>query len=74
MSDTNVCDGIKVGDTISFDVTLEVSKCTDQDSFNIEIGPAGLSEVVKLQVHVICKCGCSSRNHYVSFCVDQTVT
>ncbi|KRY41314.1 integrin beta pat-3 [Trichinella spiralis] len=61
MNRTNVCDGIKVGDTITFNLTLEVTQCTDQREFLIKIGPSGLSEVLLIRLNVLCDCDCSSK-------------
>uniref|UniRef100_A0A915EUL7 Integrin beta n=1 Tax=Ditylenchus dipsaci TaxID=166011 RepID=A0A915EUL7_9BILA len=64
MSDTNVCDGIKVGDEVSFEVTLEATHCVKQRDFELFIGPSGLDEVLKLNVHVICDCDCEEEIVY----------
>lgn len=41
-----------------FEVTLEALFCVKQRDFVIHIGPSGLEEVLKLNVHVICDCDC----------------
>jgi protocadherin alpha len=56
--DTNVCDGVKVGDEVEFEVTLEALHCVPQRDFQLHIGPSGLEEVLLLDVHVICDCDC----------------
>lgn len=58
LMDTNVCDGVKVGEEVTFEVTLEALFCVKQRDFVIHIGPSGLEEVLKLNVHVICDCDC----------------
>lgn len=58
MTDTNVCEGIKVGDEVTFEVTLEATHCVKERDFVLFIGPSGLDEVLKLNVHVICDCDC----------------
>lgn len=58
LKDTNVCDGIKVGDEVSFEVTLESTHCVDRRDFDLHIGPSGLDETLLLNVHVICDCDC----------------
>lgn len=60
LEDTNVCEGIKVGDQVTFEVTLEATHCVKQRDFELFIGPSGLDEVVKLDVHVICDCDCET--------------
>ena len=56
--DTNVCDGVKVGDEVEFEVTLEALHCVPQRDFELHIGPSGMEEVLLLDVHVICDCDC----------------
>lgn len=58
LQDTNTCDGVKVGDTVAFEVTLEALHCVPQRDFVLHIGPSGLEEVLTLYVHVICDCDC----------------
>lgn len=58
LMDTNVCDGVKVGDEVEFEVTLEALHCVPQRDFELHIGPSGLEEVLQLDVHVICDCDC----------------
>ncbi|CDW55110.1 Integrin beta pat 3 [Trichuris trichiura] len=58
---TNVCSGIKVGDTITFNISLEVTRCTEQREFLIRIGPSGLSDVLIIRLNVLCDCSCTSK-------------
>ncbi|CAD5214572.1 unnamed protein product [Bursaphelenchus okinawaensis] len=58
LKDTNVCEGIKVGDEVTFEVTLEATHCVKQRDFELHIGPSGLDETLLLNVHVICDCDC----------------
>ncbi|KAI6234958.1 Integrin beta-PS [Aphelenchoides besseyi] len=58
MQDTNVCDGIKVGDEVTYEVTLEATHCVKQRDFELHIGPSGLDETLLLNVHVLCDCDC----------------
>lgn len=52
LQDTNVCEGIKVGDEVTFEVTLEATHCVKQRDFELHIGPSGLDETLLLNVHV----------------------
>uniref|UniRef100_A0A5S6QH31 Integrin beta n=1 Tax=Trichuris muris TaxID=70415 RepID=A0A5S6QH31_TRIMR len=58
---TNVCSGIKVGDTVTFNISLEVTRCTEQREFLIKIGPSGLSDVLIIRLNVLCDCSCTSK-------------
>lgn len=58
LMDTNVCDGVKVGDEVEFEVTLEALHCVQQRDFELHVGPSGMEEVLLLDVHVICDCDC----------------
>lgn len=60
MKDTNVCDGIKVGDEVAFEVTLEATHCVEQRDFDLKIGPSGLDETLAVDVHVLCDCDCET--------------
>lgn len=62
MMDSNVCDEVKLGDNIMWEVTLDHVSCVDQKHFKIEIGPSGLSEFVALDVFVDCDCPCENDN------------
>ena len=56
--ETNVCNGIKVGDEVTFKLTLEITHCVDQRDFVLKIGPSGLDETLVANVHVQCDCDC----------------
>lgn len=55
-----MCDGIKVGDEVSFEVTLEATHCVKERDFNLKIGPSGLDETLQVDVHVLCDCDCET--------------
>ncbi|CAI5444386.1 unnamed protein product [Caenorhabditis angaria] len=58
LKDTNVCEGIKVGDEVQFEVTLENTHCVDKRDFVLRIGPSGLDEALHVNVKVLCDCDC----------------
>lgn len=60
LKETNVCEGIKVGDEVTFEVTLEATHCVKQRDFELKIGPSGLDETLAVDVHVQCDCDCES--------------
>lgn len=66
LKETNVCDGIKVGDEVTFEVTLEATHCVKQRDFALKIGPSGLDETLAVDVHVQCDCDCQLHVNFFS--------
>jgi integrin beta 1 len=62
MDETNVCDDVRVGDEVTFEVTLEHFKCVKggKNSFQIHVGPSGLTEKLTIDVTVDCECPCET--------------
>lgn len=58
LRDTNVCEGIRVGDEVQFEVTLEATHCVEKRDFILRIGPSGLDETLIVNVKVLCDCDC----------------
>ena len=61
--ETNVCEGLKVGDSVSFDVEIEVKECpVDSTGFSrkFDIKPVGLSDKLEIRMELICKCDCEN--------------
>ncbi|XP_013400063.1 integrin beta-PS [Lingula anatina] len=59
--DTSSCDGMKIGDEVTFEVTVEVKSCPvdhQQRVRNITISPIGLTDQLTLQIDLICECDC----------------
>lgn len=59
--ETNTCNGLKVGSTISFDITLKVKSCPKRASeYNqvIQVYPVGLNESLFIDLEIICDCDC----------------
>lgn len=59
--ETNVCKGLKVGSTVSFDIDIEVKSCPKRPSeYNqtIQIYPVGLNEALLIDLEIICECDC----------------
>lgn len=57
----NVCKGLKVGSTVTFDVDLEVKSCPKRSSElnqTIQIYPVGLNEALLIDLEIICECDC----------------
>ncbi|XP_032787679.2 integrin beta-PS isoform X1 [Daphnia magna] len=61
---TNRCDGIKTGSTVTFDVTIIVKSCPRRSNFEevIEFFPVGVNEVVTVGLDVICQCPCEGKD------------
>nr|XP_042896251.1 integrin beta-PS [Parasteatoda tepidariorum] len=61
VKDTNLCEGLRVGTTVEFNVEVELLKCPKNSSLwtnKIQISPVGLSEYVQLDVDLKCECDC----------------
>lgn len=59
--ETNVCEDLKVGSTITFDIDVEVKSCPKRSSeYNqtIQIYPVGLNEALLVDLEIICECDC----------------
>ncbi|GMT19141.1 hypothetical protein PFISCL1PPCAC_10438 [Pristionchus fissidentatus] len=65
LQETNVCEGIKVGDDVNFEVTLEATHCVDKRDFVLRIGPSGLDDALLVNVHVLCDCECEREDRIV---------
>lgn len=59
--ETNVCKGLKVGSTVSFDIDVEVKSCPKRASeYNqtIQVYPVGLNEALLIDLEILCECDC----------------
>ncbi|CAJ0578916.1 unnamed protein product, partial [Mesorhabditis spiculigera] len=70
MQDTHVCEGIRVGDEVKFEVTLEAVRCVDKRDFILRIGPSGLDDSLIVNVHVLCDCDCENPEKIVRKAVE----
>lgn len=58
---TNACEGIRVGDEVEFQVTVELPACPEGgESTSFRISPVGVSEYVQVQVQPVCQCACQA--------------
>lgn len=58
---TNICSGLRVGDHVSFDITLVVESCPTSPSERnqtIKIYPVGLTDALYIDLSMICDCEC----------------
>lgn len=59
--ETNMCKGLKVGSTITFDIDIEVKTCPkNKNEYNqtIQIYPVGLNENLLIDLEIVCDCDC----------------
>ncbi|NP_999731.2 integrin beta L subunit precursor [Strongylocentrotus purpuratus] len=56
--DTNECSGLKLEDTVSFDITITAERCVEGGMTSFEIGPVGFNEELKIELEVTCECDC----------------
>lgn len=66
--ETNKCDGLKVGQTVEFEVDLELLSCPSdptkwRQSFTIY--PIGVGENLTITVDMLCDCDCNNSSHSV---------
>ncbi|XP_067891272.1 integrin beta-5 isoform X2 [Heterodontus francisci] len=55
------CGDLKIGDTVSFDVTVEARSCPETQTRNIfTIKPVGFKDSLSITVGYICNCDCTS--------------
>lgn len=72
--ETNKCDGLKVGETVQFEIDIELLSCpTDRNEWNHKfyIYPVGISENLTVHVDMLCDCACQYPGHAVSIHIHQ---
>ena len=58
---TNVCRGLRVGDSVTFDLKIQLESCpSNRDEWNqtIKIYPIGLKDALFIDLSMICDCDC----------------
>ncbi|XP_065200071.1 integrin beta-PS-like isoform X1 [Planococcus citri] len=66
LMETNECSGFKVGQTIEFDVELELLRCPEgktEYTRQFQIYPVGIEDGMTVEVHMICDCNCQNPGH-----------
>lgn len=59
---TNKCDGLRVGQTVEFEIEVELLSCPnsrDEWISHFSIYPVGVREELVVHVEMLCDCGCS---------------
>ncbi|GAB0191514.1 integrin beta-6 [Grus japonensis] len=54
------CSHVKVGETVSFNVTVSLSSC-EKSRRRIVIKPVGLSDTLEMEIHPQCSCNCQAK-------------
>jgi integrin beta 1 len=70
LRDTAMCSGLGIGANVSFEVSVEVTKCPkDRTMWNktFSIYPVGLTEKLKMNLDLICECECELEQHEERF-------
>lgn len=65
---TNKCDGLKVGQTVEFEIELELLSCpADREDWHHQffIYPVGVNENLTIDVDMQCDCDCQLPGHPV---------
>ncbi|KAL3831699.1 hypothetical protein ACJMK2_023420 [Sinanodonta woodiana] len=59
--ETNSCEGLSIGDNVTFDVTVSVTQCAPEPSKKLRsfsIYPVGLGEKLDITLEINCECEC----------------
>ncbi|MBN3306217.1 ITB6 protein, partial [Amia calva] len=59
------CSNVKVGDTVSFNVTLELSNCLKHPK-HFSIKPVGFEDTMEIDVEALCSCNCHKEPEFNS--------
>ncbi|XP_050418203.1 integrin beta-1 isoform X1 [Patella vulgata] len=63
MLETNACEGLGIGQNVTFDVEVTVSECpADRSQWRraFDIYPVGLAEKLRISLDMICECECET--------------
>ncbi|XP_064614126.1 integrin beta-1-like [Liolophura sinensis] len=59
LKETSVCEDLKIGESVEFDVSVEVKECpADEKVRTFTISPVGLTEKLTVKLDLICQCEC----------------
>lgn len=61
LEETNICKGLRVGDSVSFELTITVEQCPeDRSEWNktIKVYPVGLNDELLIDISMLCDCEC----------------
>lgn len=63
---TSVCKGLRVGDSVDFDITLLVESCPPNRhdwKQTIKVYPVGLNDALYIDLEIICECECEKEEN-----------
>lgn len=63
---TNKCDGLKVGDVVSFETEIVVTSCPSNPAEwfqTFQIYPVGINESMIIDLEMLCSCPCEHEGH-----------
>ncbi|XP_065338001.1 integrin beta-PS-like [Cloeon dipterum] len=66
LSETNTCFVKKKGDTITFNVQLEVKQCPASKTQKIYIAPSSINERLEIDLEVDCECDCEKMGNFLA--------
>lgn len=64
--ETKKCDGLRVGDVVSFQAEIVVIKCplnSNDWKKTFDINPVGLNESLTIDLEMLCECPCEKQGH-----------
>ncbi|KAF9802381.1 hypothetical protein SFRURICE_009063 [Spodoptera frugiperda] len=67
LTQTNKCDGLKVGDVVEFTAEITLKECPKDRSKwkqTFEISPVGISDSLTVELEMVCDCPCEQPNHH----------
>ncbi|XP_071477554.1 integrin beta-3-like isoform X1 [Diadema antillarum] len=56
--DSMICDGLTIGDTVSFSIDVTAESCVPGGSTSFTVSPVGFSEAMTVNVEIDCDCDC----------------
>lgn len=66
LESTSICKGLRVGDSVVFDITLMVESCPpNRNDWNqtIKVYPVGLNDALYIDLEIICECECEKEEN-----------
>lgn len=64
LKETKVCHNLSIGDSVTFEVSVSVTGCPDQEkgrTKQFSIYPVGLTERLDITLNLICECDCEGK-------------
>ncbi|XP_072179021.1 integrin beta-1-like [Diadema setosum] len=58
---SNECQGLSLGDTVSFDIGITAERCIEGGQTSFTVGPVGFNEELLIHLEVVCSCDCQEQ-------------